>query len=131
MQRVFSILNNKLTCLCPPTDGSALPSHPLLQNFLIYLGCHPPFYVHRGLAFRSHPPPRARACGQGFVSCIYFINYNERDEIERSHSHFSIQNNSLQRIKKEPFSGSHHGMRYFFQGDDGKKQYHFHRIYLS
>ena len=23
-------------------------------------------------------------------------------------------------LKKEPFSGSHHGMRYFFQGDDGK-----------
>ena len=24
-------------------------------------------------------------------------------------------------LKKEPFSGSHHGMRYFFRGDDGKK----------
>ena len=23
-------------------------------------------------------------------------------------------------LKKEPFSGSHHGMRYFFRGDDGK-----------
>lgn len=23
-------------------------------------------------------------------------------------------------LKKEPFSGSHNGMRYFFQGDDGK-----------
>lgn len=23
-------------------------------------------------------------------------------------------------LKKEPFSGSHHGMRYFMQGDDGK-----------
>lgn len=23
-------------------------------------------------------------------------------------------------LKKEPFSGSHYGMRYFFQGDDGK-----------
>ncbi len=24
-------------------------------------------------------------------------------------------------LKKEPFSGSHRGMRYFFRGDDGKK----------
>ena len=23
-------------------------------------------------------------------------------------------------LKKEPFSGTHHGMRYFFRGDDGK-----------
>lgn len=23
-------------------------------------------------------------------------------------------------LKKEPFSGSHHGMRYFLKGDDGK-----------
>lgn len=23
-------------------------------------------------------------------------------------------------LKKEPFSGAHHGMRYFFRGDDGK-----------
>ena len=25
-------------------------------------------------------------------------------------------------LKKEPFSGTHHGMRYFFRGDDGKSR---------
>ena len=25
-------------------------------------------------------------------------------------------------LKKDPFSGTHHGMRYFFRGDDGKSR---------
>ena len=32
-------------------------------------------------------------------------------------------------LKKEPFSGTHHGMRYFFRGR--KKQHNLHRIHLS